>query len=255
MPVITRFGNLSTVAELRPVETLRTSIIVREVEAVRGAEGKCLGGRRERGGRQVVVEQLHRLALTGAGAHVEDVAGEGVEDRAVRLEDFGGPAEHQRDRAGPRAGDAARHRPVDVGDPGGSQQLLGLFSDRGTDRREVDDRRDPAVGGRGEVVRDRERRLAVGNADERGVCPCRHVGDVAALVRAGRQPICGAGGVEAHELEPRGRDPCRHRPAHVAEPDEAEHRRCHGAGSGVMPSASSTCRASRNASTPAGTPA
>ena len=63
--------------------------------------------------------------------------------------------------------------------------------------------------------------------------------------RARRQAISRTRRVEAHDLVTGSGDARGHRPAHVPQPDEAEHRRprsrCHGAGSGVMPSASSTC--------------
>ena len=79
--------------------------------------------------------------------------------------------------------------------------------------------------------------------------------DAGAAVRAVGEALGRPRGVEADQREARGDDPLRHRPAHVAQADEADDPGRHGAGSGVMPSASSTRRARRKASTPAGTPA
>ena len=72
------------------------------------------GGQRRR--REVVVEQLHRLALPGACPDVEHVAGDRLEDRTVRLEDLGGSGEHHRDRGRACTRHAARHRTVGVRD-------------------------------------------------------------------------------------------------------------------------------------------
>ena len=107
--------------------------------------------------------------------------------------------------------------------------------------------------------RDGEARLPVRHAHEDRVRGRGDVGNALRLARARRQAISRTGRVEAQDLVTGSGDARGHGPAHVPQPDEAEHRRrpsrCHGAGSGVMPSASSTWRASLKASTPAGTPA
>ena len=51
-----------------------------------GAEGDRLGGRGHRGAGEEVVEHLHRLALAGAAADPEHVAGHGLEDRPKPVE-------------------------------------------------------------------------------------------------------------------------------------------------------------------------
>ena len=114
MPVRTRLGNLSTVAELRPVDDVEHVDHRRHVETVGHAERDRLGRRRQRGGRQEVVEQLHRLALAGVLADVEDVAGErrrgACGGRRARRS---GPANISEIVAARAPGDAARDRPVD----------------------------------------------------------------------------------------------------------------------------------------------
>ena len=62
----------------------------RQLQAVGQPEGERLGRRGQRGGREEVVEQLHRLALAGDGPHGDDVAGEGLEHGAVVLQHRGG---------------------------------------------------------------------------------------------------------------------------------------------------------------------
>ena len=112
-------------------------------------------------------------------ADVEDVAGERLEDRPVGVEHLGGAAEHQRDRAGPGAGHAARHRPVDVRDADARRAVpRPPARPRGPDRREVDDRRRPPARAR---RRCRRRRPGVavpsGTLSSIVSAPRRDVGD------------------------------------------------------------------------------
>ena len=99
------------VASGRHVEHLEDDA---HVEALRHTKGDRLRRCGQRRRRQVVVEQLHRLPLPGAGPDVEHVAGDRLEDRAVGVEDVSGTGEHHRDRGGARARHAARHRAVGV---------------------------------------------------------------------------------------------------------------------------------------------
>ena len=80
--------------------------------------------------------------------------------------------------------------------------------------------------------------------------------DAGAAVRAVGEALGRPRGVEPDQGEAGGDDPLGHRPAHVAQADEADDRGASLAPARAsMPSASSTRRARRKASTPAGTPA
>ncbi len=227
----------------------------RQRQAMGQPEGERFGGRGQCGGGEEVVEQLHGLALPGVRADGDDVAGEGLEHRSMVLQDRGGTRVHERERPPAGSGHPTRHRSVDVGhpDPG---EPRGRLDGRGrARRREIDHGRRPPVGDRRDGRDHVQHHGAVRQAEQHRVGPSRHLVEGGRGLRAGREPLGRARGVEADEREARGGDPLGHRSTHVAQADEADDPGRHRTGSGVMPSASSTRRARRNASTPAGTPA
>ena len=194
-------------------------------------------------------------------ADVEHVAGDRLEDRTVRLED------RRRDRRTSARSCRARApaTPPETGPSVYVTPTLGepcrdFAGDLRSDGREVDDGGDAAVGGGDDLVDDRRSVTAPSGTLSSTVSALRERRRrrlAAAIAPSGRRSSR-AGGVEARRARSRraatfaaiGR-------AHVAEADEADDA---SASSGrrlraVMPSASSTWRARRNASTPAGTPA
>ena len=165
--------------------------------------------------------------------------------------------EHERDRSAPRSGDAARDGPVDVGDAGRRPVPRGLGRSDRADGRQVDHGRRPPMA----QCRRWPRPLA------RRTRPSGRLSSTVSArpppARRPRPPL--APGGQAVRACRRRRSTPASKPAAarfaamgppmLPRPTKPTHGRRHGDGSGVMPSASSTWRARRNASTPAGTPA
>ena len=209
--------------------------------------------------RDVVVQRLHRVSgAERAGAK---------ELRAHRLQDRPGAHDrrlvvsthHDGERAILRFRHAARHRRIHEHDAAPGERGAELPGAGGVGRAHVDDQR---------LRRERPRNAAF--AEQR-------VAHDLAGRQHGHHDVGGAGkrcavrsrgapglrreppgprriGVEHRERVAGSRDPPRHRPAHVADADEAHPRRGHGFAAGSSPASRSTSAAARNAPTPAGTP-
>ena len=130
---------------------------------------------------------------------------------------------HHRERAGARAGDATRHRRVDVGDPAVGETRVDGAEPR---RRPTVDVSTTWVVIRSSAVastspRDRFRRGAVGQAAHDDVGRARDVGD-GVDVRDAIGRTLGAGGVVADDGVSRAHEVGGERAPHVAEPDETD---------------------------------
>jgi len=83
------------------------------IKAEREAERHALASGGQVDPRHVVVDELHLRAVAGARAHVEALAGDGVEYRADLLAGFRVAGDHHRHGSVARARGAARHRRVE----------------------------------------------------------------------------------------------------------------------------------------------
>ncbi len=226
-----------------------------QLEPVGEPEQHGLTRGRRGGRREEVVEQLQRLPLSRLGADVEDVPRHRLERRAMSLEHVGRPRPHHGDGRLHRAAATAGDRCVDVGEAHRACLRERPLRDPDADGGEVDDGRDGAIGRLAQLGEHVDHGVAVGKAEEDRVGPRREVGERGRRVGTGRCPLRAAGGVEHDHFHSRAGEVRRHRPAHVAETDEAVPRGGgHVASSGSMPCSCNTSRASRNASTPAGMP-
>ena len=147
------------------------------VEPFRDPEGDRLRRCGQRRRRQVVVQQLHRLALSGACPDVEHVAGDRLEDRAVAPRGrSAGPANiieivaARAPATPPETGPSVYVTPSSASRAATSPATCGPTVERSTT---VVTRR--SCGG-DELIDDRARGRAVGHAEQHGVGACEHVG-------------------------------------------------------------------------------